>query len=147
MLEIKVNGSIQTGKTQNLLELASMNAVVGKKVLFVCPTEEWASDLKKNRFRDDGCLQGSITFCGAHNFPRLVRSDRPQVIIFDELEMFSPHPEGDYIALARDRVQFHRFGILAYSTYSEPAKVKLFKEWMSKPRYKRVWAAMRGKLA
>lgn len=148
MLEINLSGDIQTGKTQKLIEIAAMHAIKGDNVMFVCHNEELARHVEWYRFTgDDASVKSKVTFCGPHDFVRIARSSRPQVIIFDELEMFPPHPQGNYIAMAKSRLQLYQFGVLAYSTYSNLARVKLFKEWMSKPWYKRVWYSIRGNLA
>lgn len=151
MLEINLNGDIQTGKTQQLVDLAVMHARKGSKVMFVCPNEEFAMNTEMHRFTGyDAFTKNRVTFCGAAKFARTVISARPEVIIFDELEYFPACSEGDYLAMARSRLANHRFGVLAYSTYSSTVKTKLFEqlkakwlnELMSLPWYKRIWRAL-----
>ena len=128
MLEIKMIGNNQTGKTSHAVGLAENWLSGGKSVLFVVPTLDMTLHVKEHLQRHP-----NLKIIGCTQFNKTVSGRIFEAIIFDELLMFQPNPEGSYVELARQRLRIHDFAVLAY-TLPEDKRVWVSTSKWYKPR-------------
>lgn len=118
MLEIKVEGNNQTGKTQKLIALA--NNTRGK-VLFVCFSVKEA-----RRLESSGKAAPNVKFIGPHIFLDAIKRNAFEAIIFDNLDMF-PNLGFSWIYYAKSRL----IGEFCFMAYSLGKAVNIIEEWVS----------------
>jgi hypothetical protein len=129
MLEINVMGDIQTGKTGQLVALANQKISEGARVLYICPTTGQAVFA-----RDHRGLSPKAHIVPASHTQHLIKKLRMfnwDVIILDEMMGSLQTPEGNLLDLARSRLQFTEFGLLAYSS----SEFTRGYEWISKAKW------------
>lgn len=136
MLEIKIKGDAQQGKTNQLIKQAiyqNENA----KVLFVCATAEEARRME-GHFKAKGIYNWNISFCAAFNIEKAVQARSFDLVILDNLNYF-PNLHGgaffDYVSLAKSRI-INQKGVVAYSLDENCESIKV---WVSTSKWYKPW--------
>lgn len=136
MLEIKIKGDAQQGKTNQLIKQA-LYQNPSAKILFVCATAEEARRMK-DHFKAKGIYNWNISFCGAGGIENAVRARSFSVVILDNLNYFPRLYNGayfDYVSLAKSRI-VNPNGIIAYSIDESCYSVR---KWISTSKWYKPW--------
>jgi hypothetical protein len=128
VLEIKMIGDNQTGKTSHAVGLAENWLSGGKSVLFVVPTAVYAHHLRRRLENNQ-----NLMVIGCEQFNRAVREKSWDVIILDELIEFRCNPEGSYVEHARQRLRSKQFSVLAYTVPED------MRHWVSTSKWYKPW--------
>lgn len=136
MLEIKIKGGAQQGKTNQLIKQA-LYQNENAQILFVCATAEEARRMK-DHFKAKGIYNLNISFCGAGCIEHAVRARSFSVVILDNLNHF-PNLHGgeffDYVSLAKSRI-INQKGVVAYSLDESCESIKT---WVSTSKWYKPW--------
>jgi|GEM_PF-6052555 len=136
MLEIKIKGGAQQGKTSQLIKQA-LYQNENAQILFVCATAEEARCMK-DHFKAKGIYNLNISFCGAGYIEHAVRARSFSVVILDNLNHFPSLYNCayfDYVSLAKSRI-VNPNGIIAYSIDEKCESIKL---WVSTSKWYKPW--------